>query len=267
MRLSILKIGGSLITHKEVEEPNPDHDAMERIAGEIARGWDPEERLILVHGAGSYGHPIVKRTGIDKGIKTGGQVVAFGECQRRQNVLSAIVCHYLIQAGVPAIPVQASALAVMNYGKLESMYAEVVEYLTEVEADEKRLVPVLGGVPAYDTEQVCSILSGDDILPYLAEELEAHRTIHATDVDGVFSRDPNTDKNAMLIPVIDKGNFEDIFENVGGSSHTDVTGGMYKKVKELIDLGIPSEIINGKNPGYIERALKGETGLGTIVKP
>ncbi len=58
------------------------------------------------------------------------------------------------------------------------------------------MVPVLYGVPAYDEKQKCSILSGDEIAPYLAVKLNAERIIHAGNVDGVFTSDPNKNPDA-----------------------------------------------------------------------
>ena len=52
--LTLLKIGGSLITHKESDEPSLDTEQLTRIAAEIKNGMHQD--LILVHGAGSYGH-------------------------------------------------------------------------------------------------------------------------------------------------------------------------------------------------------------------
>jgi len=67
--LIILKIGGSIITDKTSNKPKVDYENLERISKEIKQGYDSDKiNLILIHGAGSYGHNIVKRTGINKGI-------------------------------------------------------------------------------------------------------------------------------------------------------------------------------------------------------
>ncbi|NYZ79631.1 amino acid kinase, partial [Candidatus Micrarchaeota archaeon] len=159
----ILKLGGSVITDKKSETPKVNFENLTRLAGEVASYKKP---LILIHGAGSYGHQIVKRTGIHKGITNAEQVIAFAETQRLQNELNSIVCAELIKRGVPAIPVQASASAVMKGGRLISMDVNAISGFLDV-----GLVPVLYGVPAYDETQKCSILSGDQIAPFLAEKL------------------------------------------------------------------------------------------------
>lgn len=262
--LIILKVGGSVITDKQSEEPKVNSENLNRIAKEIAEGYNPEKmQLILIHGAGSYGHQIVKRTGIDNGISTKQQLVDFAETQRLQNEMNCIVTNALIKSGLPAIPCQASASAVMDGKKLLAMNTGAIKGFLEI-----GLIPVLYGVPAYDNKQKCSILSGDEIAPYLANHLKAEKIIHGTDVDGIFTADPKKDKNAKLIPLVTKKNFEEVKKSLSGSIAVDVTGGMMKKVLELMaiaEAGIESQIVNALISGNVKRVLNGEV-FGTIVK-
>src|SRR3989344_5065882 len=191
----ILKLGGSVITDKSSETPKVDKENLERLAKEIAGALKAKpQKLVLVHGAGSYGHQIVKKTGIDKGISKPEQLIAFAETQRLQNELNSIVTKELIKHEIPAIPCQASASAVMKKGRLTKLDYETVKNLLNL-----GMVPVLYGVPAYDTEQGCSVLSGDQIAPFLAKHLNAEKVIHGTNVNGVFTADPNKNANAEQI--------------------------------------------------------------------
>lgn len=61
---------------------------------------------------------------------------------------------------------------------------------------ERGLIPLLYGVPAWDAAQGCSILSGDQIAPYVAHGLGLRRVVHGTDVDGVFDADPTANPDA-----------------------------------------------------------------------
>lgn len=259
MNLIILKLGGSVITYKDSKAPKVNHGNLNRIAKEIKSGFNSNKmKLILVTGAGSFGHQIVKRTGIDKGIVNSKQLLDFAETQRLQNELNCIVTKALIERGLPAIPCQASSSAVMGSGKLVKMDVDVINGLLDI-----GMIPVLYGVPAYDEKQGCSILSGDQIAPYLARKMKAKRIIHATDVDGVFTADPKRNKNTKLIPEITRKNFNVIRKYLTGSTATDVTGGMLRKVSEL--KGVESQIINALVPGNISRSLKGEK-LGTFIR-
>ena len=260
--LIIIKLGGSLITEKNKDTPAINYTNLKRLAKEVGEAYkEGNFALVFVHGAGSFGHVIVKKTGINKGITKESQLIDFAETQRLQNELDAEVCKEFIKNGVPAIPVQASATAVMNAKKFEGMDTNAIKGMLEI-----GLVPTLFGVPAYDRTQGCSILSGDDICTYLSKELNAKRLIHATDVGGVFDSNPKENSDAKLIPEITHQNFKEVLEKTSGSSNTDVTGGMQNKIKDLLDLKeTKSEIINGNKPEYVKRALLGEIGLGTRI--
>ena len=259
--LIVLKIGGSTITDKFSETPKVNHENLKRISKEIASVYNKEKMsLVIIHGAGSYGHAIVKDTGIDKGIETEEQLRAFAETQRLQNELNCIVTKYLIDAGLPAIPCQASSFAVMESGRINQMDLSAIKGLLVA-----GMVPVLYGVPAYDKICKCSILSGDQIAPYIAVNLNAKRIIHITNVDGIFTSDPNKDPSAELIPEINSKNIGQVKEWLSGSTATDVTGGMFGKVSELLEIGIESQILNASVPGNIARALRGEK-IGTIIR-
>lgn len=261
----ILKLGGSVITDKKSKYPKVNYKVLDRLSREISEGYYFRDiDLAIIHGAGSYAHDMVKNTGIDRGVKTREGKISFGKVQKLQNELSCIVTEYLINADIPAIPCQASSHAVMQNQKLKYMSTEVIEGLFNI-----GMIPVIAGTPAYDVEQNCSILSSDEIAPYLARKVKANKIIHGTDVDGICTSDPKLNPKAKLIEIITKDNFEEIEKFVGGSSNTDVTGGMRRKLnelKELLDCRIESYIINALVPKNVEKALKGEHIKGTIIK-
>jgi isopentenyl phosphate kinase len=262
MDLIIIKIGGSVITRKEKNKPEVNFKNLRRVVNELSV---LKQKFILIHGVGSFGHPIVKRTGIHKGISKDRKqdAINFAETQRLQNQLNCIVVRELIKKGVPAFPCQASDHAVMKKGRLVKMELETIKGLLYF-----NIVPTFYGVPAYDREQGCSILSGDQIASYLGEKLKAKKIIMATDVDGVFTADPKKDKKAKQIKEINKNNLREVQKVLRGSSVTDVTGGMAGKVAVIIKIakkGIPIQIISALKKGNIKKAFGGEK-VGTLIK-
>lgn len=258
--LTILKIGGSVITDRKDERPRLRGRRMGRIAGEISEGWAPGAfRLLIVHGAGSFGHPIVRRTGIHRGIHDEPQRIAMGETQRLQSELNAHVVRHLLRAGVPAFPCQPSAGAVMEAGDLVSMDTEALEGLLGI-----GVVPVLNGVPAYDRLQGCSILSGDQIAGFIFHRLGGDRILHGTDVKGVYTTNPSRDPEAKFCDTVDLCDSAGLPEGVTGSTVTDVTGGMRKKLEEMRTAGAKGRVFDATVRGNVRRALQGEI-VGTRV--
>ncbi len=260
----IMKLGGSIITYKNRWMPTLNKDNLKRLAKEIGEAWSERKdlALILIHGAGSYGHVLATLYKILKENEYERRLLGFAEIQRLQNELNAKVCAELQNYHVPAVPVQASASAVLENEKLVHMDVKAIEGMLHV-----GLVPVLYGVPAYDKKLGGGILSGDEIMRHLAKHLEPDRLVHVSDVDGIYDKDPKKSKDAKLIKEITRDNLKQVLEVLGGSSYFDVTGGMVRKIEELMELeGIVAEIINGNREGYVRRALLGEVGLGTVIR-
>jgi isopentenyl phosphate kinase len=113
-----------------------------------------------------------------------------------------------------------------------------------------------------DVANGVSIVSGDQILPYLAIAFNADRIGQGSAEDGVL------DKNGKLIPRITHGNFDDIRIHLGGSASTDVTGGMLGKVNELLELcrarSVTAYIFNANVDGNVLNFLNGEE-IGTSI--
>ncbi len=255
--LIILKVGGSVITDRNHKSPRFRRKIFKRIAAEIAEACRSESfQLLFIHGAGSFGHPIVKATGINKGLKKEKDLIAFGETQRLQTILNINVVRHLLQEGVPAFPFQSSACALMEAGHFLSMDTQALKGLLD-----RGMVPVLNGVPAYDLHQGCSILSGDQLAGYLYTQFHAKMVLHGTNVKGIYSADPFKNPEALFLPKVDLNNLP---SGISGSSVTDVTGGMKKKINELLAVGACGQIFDATTEGNVLKALSGET-VGTSI--
>lgn len=257
----ILKVGGSIITDKESQKPKERIKNIRRIVSEIKSGLRPEDKLILIHGVGSFGHPIAKKYGLQDGMESEEQKIGFIHTQFQVDELDRIFCKELSKAGIAAAPINATASTITENGELIEMSTETVKACLE-----KGMVPVLYGVPVHDRFQNSAILSGDKILSYLANKFKPDLIIHATDTDGIYTADPKIDKYARQIAKISGKRFEDIEKYLSGSSSIDVTGGMKEKIREVMSTGTNAEIINGAVPGILQRTLAGERGLGTTIE-
>ncbi|MFH1722342.1 MAG: isopentenyl phosphate kinase [Candidatus Altiarchaeota archaeon] len=257
VELIVLKLGGSIITHKSEDQAKVNEKNLNRLCGEISSAKTKKGfKLVVVHGAGPYGHVLAKKFKLADGISQDWQLEGVPLTHQSMEQLNSQVVAALQKAGISAISLQPSAGGILQAKKLASFPVEVVEKLIE-----KDIVPVSYGDVLIDLVTGFNILSGDHLVPYLAEKLKATRVIIATDVDGIL------DEKGVVIPKITEKNSNQLnYTKVKG---TDVTGGMKRKVEELFDLAInrniDSCIINGSKPGVLEKTLEGKKVKGTKI--
>jgi isopentenyl phosphate kinase len=254
-----VKLGGSVITDKS-KKFIVKRAVLKRLAEELEVAKEP---LIVVHGGGSFGHSVASKYGIANGYKNERQLMGFSLTHRAMEKLNAYVIDAMQNAGMPAVAVQPSVCAIVRDGRIDSMELTPVRKFLEL-----GIIPVLYGDAVPDMKKGMSILSGDQLSVRLARELEASRVIFGADVDGVFNADPKVHTGAKLIRVVTPSNWRDIVKSIGEAGGADVTGGMAKKVEELIILaksGIEAEIVNAAKADTLKRAILGERGLGTKI--
>jgi isopentenyl phosphate kinase len=263
-QLVIVKLGGSAITAKDESRPEVNAKNLERLAGEIAQARSEGGlQLFVVHGAGPFGHVPAKKYDLNSGLKNASQLKGISETHQAMEALNYIVVDALVRKGLPAIALQPSAGGILKSGRLVRFPLDVIEKMLDID-----LVPVAYGDVLMDEDTGVKILSGDHLVPYLAEKLMADRVILVADVPGIFDKDPKKNKDAKIIKVLSRKNIGEIKE-IGSAKGTDVTGGMKGKLEELLrlaDNGIESEVISGFEPGSLKAALLGKRGIGTIIK-
>ncbi|MBS7623447.1 isopentenyl phosphate kinase family protein [Candidatus Bathyarchaeota archaeon] len=250
--LIVLKLGGSAITRKDGDHLL-DRPLVEAIAKELA-GID--SKLILVHGAGSFGHPVAKRYGIHQGYRERGQLRGVTETKSSMLQLTMMLTELLADHNVAVIPFLSSSCMVASRGRLLRVDTEPFRMMLDL-----GFVPLCSGDVVADVETGFSIVSGDQIAVYLAERLNAARVIFGCDVDGVFDSDPKMNPHANLIRVITPRTLSEKVRSIGESAATDVTKGMLGKINEsvsLVSVGREVVILNLRRPGNLTRLIQGE---------
>jgi len=258
MKPLIVKLGGSVITDKR-KKLVVKRAALKRLAVELASAKGP---LVIVHGGGSFGHPLASKYGIADGYKSKDQLMGLSLTHRAMELLNYYVIEALHKSGIPAIAVQPSSCTILNDGRIESMDIEPIKRMLAL-----KLVPVLYGDVVLDVKRGVKILSGDQIVSYLARKLGASRVIMGVDVDGVYTDAPKENKRAEIVRKItpaDKG----LVSSLGSAGAEDVTGGMKNKVSELLDLarlGVEAKIVNAAKPNVLREAIQGKRVIGTTI--
>lgn len=241
--LRLVKLGGSVITKKSgYKEPNIEN--IERLADMLARVWKKRKRIIIVHGAGSFGHGPVVAHGISSGIKNERDRVGYAHTHSSCAYLSSLLVDALIKRRVPAVSIP-TAVVVRQKNKRISRFDKkiVYEYL------EKGFLPVLYGDMVLDEKIGGSVCSGDQIVAELGKDAEM--IVFGTNVDGVLA-------DGRVVGKITKKNFKKISAHLGGAETTDVTGGMKGKILEIMRTGKPAYVVNALHPSRIEALLLGK---------
>jgi isopentenyl phosphate kinase len=261
--LVILKLGGSVITDKKNNRKKINKNNLERISKEITEAMSKKGfSLIIVHGVGSYGHVIAKKFNLSNGYKNKHQIQAVAELYCDLKELNLEVIKTIKSRGMDVIPFQQSSAWKSHNKEISNPNLDVIKNYLAL-----GFTPVLHGDLMTDDKLGFSVLSGDKIVYYLARKLKARRVILGTDIDGVFDADPNINKKAKLMKIVNSKNINNLL--IGKSIAMDVTGGMSGKVKELLklaELGIESEIINISKSNILKKSLCGQKDLGTIIK-
>jgi isopentenyl phosphate kinase len=259
--LHLLKLGGSLITDK-TKPGTVRADVLARLAGEIADVWrEGAMPLILGHGSGAFGHVPAKKYGTRQGVQTPDQWRGFAEVWREADLLNRHVVDALWQAGLPAIRFAVSGSTGSRAGRVAAW--ELTPLRAALEAG---VLPVVYGDVVFDQAWGGTILSTEDIFAHLARELHPVRVLNAGIEEGVWADYPACTR---LISEITSANFAEVAPALGGSSATDVTGGMASKVQEMLGLaavvpGLEGWVFSGAVPGRVREALRGNT-VGTRI--
>lgn len=263
--LIFIKLGGSLITEKNAPY-TINYNAIRRIVKEIKEAIDTNQdlNLLIGHGGGSFPHPIAQSFRTIEGFIQGNSVRGFALCQNAASTLNRIVVDLLVDYGVDAVSIQPSACCIAENGEISDFFIKPIEASIN-----NGIIPIVFGDCVFDATRGCTVVSTEQILTYLSKYIGPSRVLIFELVGGVYTADPQKDKKAKLIHEITVENFSSIESYLGGSYSVDVTGGMQKKVRELLKIakrGIECEILSGQK-GHIKKALMGERGLGTIIKP
>ena len=251
MSLTILKIGGSVITDKDSVSVAK-KDEIDRISQEIAAfRKEVKMPLILVHGAGSFGHPQAIEH-MSKGFNANGVYLVHTSVK----TLNSMVVDSLNRAGLNALPVHPLSSCLLENGNIAEFQTAQIKLMLE-----RDIVPVLHGDVVMDRILGAAVLSGDRIVPYLATATAASGIGAGSNVDGVL------DNKGEVIKKITPLSFVDIKKNIQGASSPDVTGGMLGKVLELLELskkGISSRVFNAAKKNMVSKFLYGED-VGTLI--
>ena len=262
-----VKLGGSFITDKTVAD-SLNGARIAAAARAIRKAMDASARkgrpirLVLGHGAGSYGHILAKKYGAVAGVhpKHGWEgLYNIRESMTRMNLLFLKHCG---RGGLYPVTVSPFAVAEATDGAVRRLDINSIQSLLE-----QGQVPVLHGDVILDTRRGFTIASTEALLEALSRRIRFDRIVMVSDTDGVLDRD------GAAIPRLRRGGFKRLAGVLGGSGSPDVTGGMRKKVEKLFALlrggraGSARILRCAQDAENLYAAVLGTGGGGTLLEP
>lgn len=254
--LTIIKLGGSLITHKD-KMLTPNAENLKAVAREIARsGIVGVSPLFLIHGGGSYGHYYANKFGVST-INKEYPARAISKIAESMLDLHAIVLEHLNKEGLNCKSMLMSELLTDDCSMVTRNGLKSIENIYRSE-----LVPLSFGDVFINTRG-SRIVSGDQIALALARTVRTKRVVFAMDVDGIYA---TPSLKPPIIDVLDQS------MRIGSTSRKyDVTGGMKEKISvglRLRELGASVFYVSGWKRHRLERVLMGRSNvLSTKIYP
>jgi len=258
--LVVIKLGGAAITDKKniytARTLVIKFIAKELL--EIGRNFS----IVMVHGAGSYGHIPVSKYKLKDGFSNLNQMAGLTQTKSKllelETTLNQILCEYRL----PVISMLASDCLTTRKGRIKTCDLDRIRRWLSLGC-----IPMLGGDLVVDHANGFAVISGDQIAAYLSIKLGASKLIFGTDVSGIFDRNPNLEASAKLLPVVHANSVHRLSRTK--QDVTDVTGGMGGKLKEAIyalSHGVPVFVVSLLEPGrLLDLAYDRKTVCSEIV--
>jgi len=261
-KLTIIKLGGSLITDKA--KPLTAKESVIRRLGkeilEVSKKY--KGKIIIGHGSGSFGHAIAAKYQTQKGLINKKSLKGVTEVSDVAVALNRIVVKNLLKVGLTVVSFSPGSFAVSKSQKPDKFFLGAIK-----EALKIGITPLIYGDVIFDRHQGFTIFSTEKVIGILVKGLskiyKIEHIIYIGVTDGVY------DSKKKTIERITPSNFGKVKKAIHGSKATDVTGGMIHKVKESLKLVKKYQnrifVVNGRRPGVLKNAILDRKVLGTKI--
>ena len=257
---AVIKFGGALITEKrsrKVFRP----DTVSAIAPTILSSVNSGMRLIIVHGAGSFGHIDANSGNLSSGLVPGRE-----DEQRR---LKRIVRESMSELNKSVVSIlENHGVRCRTHPPRDWVLGTGPDFKGDVSRfEEEGFVHItFGDIVDVADHREFGILSGDHLVERLSTKLpHVQKVVFLLDgLEGLHNMDPKN-KQSRFIPVWNESTF---FETSINES-TDVTGGMALKVEvaSRISQTVPLVgFVDGLKPDNLQNLLFGKEFVGTMFE-
>jgi isopentenyl phosphate kinase len=179
-------------------------------------------------------------------------------------VLNGLVMDAMIWHEIAAVSIAPSSCFLTENGKIKCFDETVLKAMQKM-----AFTPVMYGDAVLDQKLGFTILSGDQLVAYLAIKYNASKIVIGTDTDGIFDADPKTNPDAKPYKKLTLAELKAIQPKLGKAAGKDVTGGMAGKIAALIpaiEAGVHVTVTGATKGLSIYRALTDQSVLGTEIE-
>ena len=242
----VIKVGTSTLAHstgllniKRVEQ-------MCKVISDLKNAGN--EIVLVSSGAIGMGVGKLSLNGKPSDMSTKQAAAAIGQCELMYTYDKMFSEH---NHTVAQILLTGAFVAIEDYGKnLNNTLFRLLEL---------GVIPIVNENDTVTTDEIV-IGDNDTLGATVANEVKADLLIILSDIDGLYTGDPNKDNNAKLIEVVPKITSE--IEALAGNEGSSLgTGGMITKIKAakaVTEKGIDMIIANGKNPDILYDIVEGK---------
>ena len=257
----VLKLGGGLITDKS-RYRHVRTDRIDAVSGMVRKLRDSGKSVVLVHGAGSFGHLEARKWGLARGKDDGSyesQIRAISRVRTDMDDLNTAVIESLSRAGVDceAMPPRDWAIGVGTGFEGD---------LSDFVRDPGEPIPgTFGDVVDTSDSSKFGILSGDHIMVRLGCEMPdvTACAFLLGDVDGLMDKPPGEFDSKLLRTWNSKQTFSGTHD-----LDQDVTGGILLKARCASEISRRVEqvwFLNGTVPSRVLDVMSHGDAVGTRI--
>ena len=263
----VVKFGGGLITNKS-QMCTPELETIDNLVGVVKQCIDTGLRVIVVHGAGSYGHLRAKYWRLNEGLINDGSFTPQVDCKSQKEAVSIVRNDMLTLNKIVVDSFQKHGLSTKSLPPHQwakntgSNFSGDVKFMFNSDFD---VMISFGDVVDCDVGEF-GILSGDDLVVRICNDISNVRKLvfAIKGVDGILRRPPD---EATEDDLIEKWSPNVEFSGVH-YTEIDVTGGIGLKAArgaEVAAMGIDVFIVNGEYPERLFNACRGVSTIGTQI--
>jgi isopentenyl phosphate kinase len=265
--LYMIKIGGGSIT----DQSKPRTAKRGEIARLLSEIYEAKKKkdfdVIIGHGSGSFGHVTAKEYRVNEGLVNDNSKKGAILTKVVASELNFIVIDEAIKLEIPIFPFFPSSFTLANGKKLDTGFVDHIK-----SAMNSGFIPLVHGDVVIDSKQGVVIASTEEVMRFISTKIQPNKIILATDVDGIYDKDPTKYNDAKMINTVTGSNINEVLSGTGEAHKIDVTGGMKAKISLIYEIvsrvnGV-GYIVNATKPGVVSKALLEEKNLRcTIIKP